>query len=122
MQAPVETIRVSQRARDILITLKRRTGIDQWNVLCRWALTTSLSSESIPPKAPSADSNIEMTWKTFGGPISDELAAMVYLQAKKDGMPTDPDTIASYFRNHLERGISQITGVRDVSKLLNQSN
>lgn len=119
MKPPVETVRVSQRARDILITLKRRTGIEQWNVLCRWALITSLSSGSIPPQGPSADSNIEMTWKTFAGSISDELSTLITLQANRDGIGHDPEKLAVYFRNHLERGISQITGVKDLSKLLN---
>jgi DNA sulfur modification protein DndE len=118
MKAPVETVRVSQRAKDTLIKLKRRTGIEQWNVICRWALCTSLSSEHPPTEGPIADSNIEMTWKTFGGPIADELSALIHLRADIDGVPKDSHHLAAYFRNHLERGISQITGVKDLSKLM----
>ena len=33
----IEHIRLSQHAKDQLIKLKRVTGIDHWNELCRWA-------------------------------------------------------------------------------------
>ena len=45
----IEHIRLSQQARDQLITLKRRTGIAHWNVLCRWALCRSLAEPAPPP-------------------------------------------------------------------------
>ena len=63
----VEHIRLSQKAKDQLIKLKRNTGIEQWNVLCRWAFCLSLSEASAPrvTKIPS-DSNVEMSWKVFG--------------------------------------------------------
>jgi len=65
----IDHIRLSQQAKDQLIKLKRVTGIEHWNVLCRWALCVSLAESSIPPaaKIPS-DSNVEMSWKVFGGP------------------------------------------------------
>ena len=34
-------VRVDERAKNQLTTLKRRTGIKNWNVLCRWALCVS---------------------------------------------------------------------------------
>ena len=34
----VEHIRLSKQAKNQLIKLKRVTGIEHWNVLCRWAL------------------------------------------------------------------------------------
>lgn len=46
----IETVRVSEKAKVQLITLKRRTGIQNWNVLCRWALCSSLA-ESLNPQA-----------------------------------------------------------------------
>ena len=37
----IKNFRVSAQARDQLIRLKSKTGIGQWNVLCRWALVVS---------------------------------------------------------------------------------
>jgi DNA sulfur modification protein DndE len=32
----IENVRISEKAKNQLITLKRRTGIQNWNTLCRW--------------------------------------------------------------------------------------
>ena len=72
----IEHIRLSQQARDQLITLKRRTGIAHWNVLCRWALCRSLAEPAKPPAIKlTLDSNVEMNWRTFGGDLGDVLWA-----------------------------------------------
>ena len=41
-------IRLSSQAKEQLIRLKTRTGIGQWNILCRWAFCLSLA-EPTPP-------------------------------------------------------------------------
>lgn len=108
---PVEHIRLSRTARDQLITLKRRTGIDHWNVLCRWALCRSLAEDAPPPAARlPADSNVEMTWKVFAGPYGDELWALLRQRCHNDGLPLDDDTMAAQFRLHLHRGIGYLVG------------
>ena len=64
----LEHIRVSKQAREQLIRLKRFTGIEHWNVLCRWAFCRSLAEPSVPPPARIVtDSNVEMSWRVFGG-------------------------------------------------------
>lgn len=107
----VEHICLSQQAKDQLIKLKRLTGIDHWNVLCRWAFCISLSEQSVPPaiKIPS-DSNVEMSWKVFGGRYADLYMAILKERCVQDGLGTDPDTIAQQFRLHLHRGIAYLSG------------
>lgn len=107
----IETVRVSEKARTQLITLKRRTGIQNWNVLCRWALCLSLSEKSEPPKEDiPADSSIEMTWKTFSGGEEELYLALIKLRAYKAGLPLEKDALNSYFRLHLHRGLSYLVG------------
>src|SRR3954469_3250895 len=69
---PPESVRIGSDVREQLITMKRRTGVMNWNVLCRWALCRSLA-ESTPPltTALSGDAAVEMTWKTFAGAAGD---------------------------------------------------
>lgn len=108
---PLDHIRVSQQARDQLITLKRRTGIQHWNVLCRWALCRSLAE---PAPAPAIklvlDSNVEMSWRTFSGELGDVLWALLKMRCHNDGLPLDEDTLAHQFRLHLHRGIGYLVG------------
>ena len=64
----IEHIRLAQTARDQLVTLKRRTGIAHWNVLCRWALCRSLAEPAPPPAVKLVlDSSVEMTGKRGSG-------------------------------------------------------
>ena len=112
---PIEHIRVSQQAREQLIRLKRHTGIDHWNVLCRWAFCRSLAEPSVPPPAryPS-DSNVEMSWRVFGGRHSDLFLALLKERCLADGLGVDDETLATYFRLHLHRGIAYLANDRSI--------
>jgi DNA sulfur modification protein DndE len=120
MNPPTETVRVSQRGKEILTRLKVKTGIEHWNVLCRWALCVSLQSDNAPPLLTSLqDSNIEMTWKTFAGSTSESLAAMVVMRAHVDRIDfSDSETLAKYFRSHLERGIAKLQAGKTLEDLV----
>lgn len=103
----IETIRLSEKEKQQLITLKRRTGVDNWNVLARWAFCLSLAEHTIPPlEVIPSNSSVEMSWKTFGGAMSDVLLALLRERAKTDGFPLDKTNELEYFRSHLHRGIS----------------
>jgi DNA sulfur modification protein DndE len=104
-----ETVRVSEKGKQKLIHLKRKTGIENWNILCRWALAKSLEEPSIPPEEEiESFSNIEMTWKTFGGKHADLYEAVFRERMHRDGIP-DAD-IYKWFTIHLHRGISYLNG------------
>ena len=114
----IEHIKVSQRAKDQLIKLKRVTRIEHWNVLCRWALCLSLSEQGIPPQSKiPADSNVEMSWKVFGGHYADLYMALMKERCVRDGLGADPETVAQQFRLHLTRGISYLAGNKDLRSI-----
>ena len=125
MSAPIEHIRLSQQAKDQLLKLKRKTGVQHWNMLCRWAFCISLAEPGIPPPAKiPADSSVEMTWKVFGGAYSDIYLALLKQRCQQDGLGTSDEVLASQFRLHLHRGIGylaadrQITGISSLLKRL----
>lgn len=108
----IEHIRLSQQARDQLIRLRRWTGIENWNVLCRWAFCISLAEPGIPPptKIP-ANSSVEMTWKVFGGAYHDIYLALLKERCHKDGLGTSDEVISAQFRLHLHRGIAYLAAL-----------
>ncbi len=118
----VKQIKLSNQAKEKLSRLKGKTGIKNWNVLCRWALCYSLKEGSIPTDIPIVqDSNVEMSWYTFGGENSDLYEALVIAWCKSKGISLDHDTVAKYFKLHLERGISYLCGtnfIRSINDLL----
>ncbi len=114
----LEHIRLSQQAKGQLVRLKRMTGIEHWNVLCRWALCVSLAEQSVPPSANiPADSNVEMSWKVFSGRYADLYLALLKERCMSDGLGTNPDTLAHQFRLHLHRGISYLAGDTRLRKI-----
>lgn len=119
---PPDRLRLSQSARDQLLTLKRRTGIRHWNVLCRWAFCRSLAEPSPPPQIdPPADSAVEMTWQVFGGSAADVYAAALRYRCLIDGLDDDPPTLNAQLRFHLHRGVGYLVAdsrIRDISGLL----
>lgn len=107
----IKQIRVSQQAKDHLARLKGKTGIKNWNVLCRWALCYSLSEYTLPTDvALVADSNLEMSWMTFGGDYYEIYDALIRAWCIRMNLPTDDETISKYFRLNLERGIAYLCG------------
>lgn len=118
MEPPIDRIRISQNAREQLLKLKRATHIENWNVLCRWALCKSLA-EPTPPSIINivTDSNVEMTWQVFAGNLSDILIVALKQRCYNDGLSTDKETLATQFRLHLHRGIGYLAGDRNIKRL-----
>jgi len=118
MEPPIDRIKLSQSAKDQLTKLKRNTKIDQWNILCRWAFCCSLAEPSIPSPVPiPQDSNVEMTWRVFGGDIADILLIALKQRCHNDGLPLDKETLATQFRLHLHRGIGYLAGDQSIKKI-----
>jgi len=115
---PIEHIHLSQQAKDQLIKIKRGTGIQTWNTLCRWAFCLSLSEPGIPPptKIP-ADSSVEMSWKVFGGPLSDIYLALLKERCRRDQLEMTDEVLAAQFRLHLHRGIGYLAADKNLKSI-----
>lgn len=114
----VKQIKLSSVSKERLGRLKGKTGIKNWNVLCRWALCYSLSENTMPTDVPIvADSNVEMSWFTFGGEYSDIYDALMIAWCKKMNLPADEETLAKYFKLHIERGIAHLSGTNFIKNL-----
>ncbi len=118
----IKQIRLSNRAKERLSRLKGKTGIKNWNVLCRWAYCYSLKENTIPTSENiDGDSNVEMSWYTFAGEYSDLYEALIIAWCKRMGISTDNETMAKYIKMHIERGISYLSGtnfIKDLDSLL----
>jgi DNA sulfur modification protein DndE len=114
----IETVRLSEKGRVQLSNLKRKTGIQNWNVLCRWAFCLSLAEKSVPPEESiPSDSSVEMTWKTFTGGREEIYWGLLLVRARRDGIPFEREALGKYFRLHLHRGISYLNGSPSLRKI-----
>ena len=106
----VKNFKLSQPEKERLIRIKSKTGIQNWNILCRWALCWSLSEPSIPGGVdPLSDSNVEMDWSTFAGEYSEIYESIIRQRCLNDGLGSDAKILAKYFRLHLNRGINHFS-------------
>jgi DNA sulfur modification protein DndE len=122
---PLDHIKVSEKAKDQLVKLKRATGIQHWNVVCRWAFCTSLTEPTIPsPMKIPADSSVEMTWKVFGGAYEEIYLALLRERCMHDGLGTTDEVLSTQFRLHLHRGIGYLAaekGLKTIADLLRRA-
>lgn len=124
MKPPVETVRISRQAKDQLMKVKRYTGIENWNILCRWALCLSLRERTAPAAYNQPlEGGVEMTWKVFAGDQADVFAALLLFRAQQDDVPESPEGIAACLRAHLHRGIGYLASgnnQRDLSDFVSR--
>lgn len=118
----IKQIKLSSQAKEQLIRLKTRTGIQQWNILCRWAFCLSLREDTPPtPIDIPADSNVEMSWHVFGGEHHELYMGLLKERCVRDGAGLAPDAINRQFRLHLHRGISYLAtpnSIRNIGDLV----
>lgn len=104
----IDIIRLSEKQKQQLITLKRKTGIENWNVLCRWALCMSLADPTEPPKEDiPSDSNVEMAWKVFAGDQSEIIKALLLeaFHQRKNNKNVNTNDLTAFLKQHINRGI-----------------
>lgn len=116
----IKQIRLSNAAKDKLARLKGRTGIQNWNTLCRWAFCYSLKEGSIPTDIEiDSDSNVEMSWFTFAGENHELYEALIKEWCLENNLPLDEKTLSKYFKLHLERGIGYLSGTNFIKNIKN---
>ena len=114
----LKQIKLSNVSKDRLSCLKGKTGIANWNILCRWAVCYSLKENTVPTDVSIInDSNVEMSWYTFGGEYSDLYEALIKAWCIQKGFDTDDETLAKYFKLHLERGIAYLSGTNFIKSI-----
>lgn len=118
----IKQVRLSSQAKEQLTRLKMRTGITQWNILCRWAFCLSLRQPSSPtPVEIPADSNVEMTWQVFGGDAQELYLALLKERCERDGLGSSEEIVSRQFRLHLHRGIGYLAtpqAIRSITDLV----
>ena len=114
----IETVRISKTGKDQLATLKRRTKVPTWNVLCRWAFCVSLR-EPTPPHSFRLETGfpIEMTWKTFAGEHEGVVWALLLERSRKDGIPLNEESVATNLHLHIHRGLSYLVEMQETSSI-----
>ena len=114
----VKQIRLSTASKEKLSRLKGKTGIKNWNVLCRWAFCFSLHEGTVPTDVPIvADSNVEMSWYTFTGEYSEIYESLMTAWCLEKEIEPTEENLSKYFKLHLERGIAYLSGTNYIKSI-----
>jgi DNA sulfur modification protein DndE len=110
----MERIRLTGAARNQLVTLKRRTGIEHYNILCRHALCLSLANSSIPPlEAFDYAGGIDIDWRTFTGGQEALYHNLLVTRLIVEGERVDDEAVRLTLVRHVHRGLSYLVSRRE---------
>jgi DNA sulfur modification protein DndE len=114
----IENVRIDEHGREQLIWLKRHTKIETFNILCRWALCTSLAEPTRPPvRVFKGEAAVDMTWRVFGGSQHELYLALVKARCRRDGLPADDQTLQDQFRLHVHRGLGYLAADKELRSI-----
>jgi DNA sulfur modification protein DndE len=110
----MDRIRLNATAKNQLATLKRRTGIDHNNALCRHALCISLANPSVPPlEAYSFGGGIEIDWRTLTGGQDALYLNVLVIRILSEGRKVTEEAVRQTLVQHVHRGLSYLVSRRE---------
>jgi DNA sulfur modification protein DndE len=109
MSALIERVKISADGKHQLSTLKRRTGIEHYNIICRHALCASLANTSrVPPEALQYTGGLEIDWQTLGGEAAATLQNLLIVRALEEEGDASPIAVRKTLQAHLHRGLAYL--------------
>lgn len=110
----IDRLRLTAGAKQQLITLKRRTGIEHYNVLCRHAMCLSLANPAPAPDEHLQFANgLEIDWKTFAGDADTTYLNVLVVRSLADEGDASPATVRRTLMQHVHRGLSYLVSRQD---------
>jgi DNA sulfur modification protein DndE len=119
----MERIKLTAAAKNQLATLKRRTGIEHNNAICRHALCISLANPSVPPEENFAYAGgLEIDWRTLTGGQDDLYTNLLIVRLQSEGKRISEESIRQTFLLHVHRGLSYLMARREEDLLSELAN
>lgn len=115
----IDRIRLTAAAKNQLIALKRKTGMEHYNALCRHAFCLSLANPSVPPReAFNFNGGIDIDWRTFTGGHEVLYLNLLLQRMYVDDLPFDEVIARQILAQHLHRGLSYLSSRKEDDLLL----
>lgn len=110
----MERVKLTYAARNQLVTIKRRTGIEHYNAICRHALCISLANPSVPPNENfSFSGGLEIDWRTLTGGQENLYTNLLIVRLLSEGTGVSEESIRQAFLLHVHRGLSYLVARRE---------
>ena len=114
----IESLKLSERSSNEISTIKRNTKIETMNIICRWALTVSLSSDLPRPPLAKEDKIIrEIDWKIFAGDYEYLIMALLKERISQEKIELTNESLNDQLRAHVQRGLSLIASQKKIRSI-----
>ena len=110
----IDRIRLTSAAKIQLSTLKRKTGMEHYNAICRHALCLSLAESSLLPDEDfNFSGGVEIDWRVFTGGYEELYLNLLLLRLQQDGVEVSVENVRRLCISHIHRGLSYLAGKND---------
>lgn len=115
----MERIKLTATAKTQLATLKRRTGIEHNNAICRHAMCISLANPSTPPDETfSFSGGIEIDWRTLTGGQDALYYNLLVVRLLTEKKRVTEELVRQACVMHTHRGLSYLVSRREEDLLV----
>ena len=106
MEIKLDTIRTTLGVKYTLNRLKQLTGIETWNVLCRWAFCLSIKQENLPREIEENLDGLEIDYEVFVGKNKDIYTQLLINNLLKYKIEINKRNLSKYLYAHINRGVN----------------
>ena len=108
MEIKLDTVRTTLGVKHTLNRLKQLTGIETWNVLCRWAFCLSIKQENLPREIEETLDGVEIDYEVFAGKNKDIYTQLLINNLLKYKIEINKRNLSKYLYAHINRGVNII--------------
>lgn len=106
MSIKLEALKTTTHIKNVLSSIKRVTGIEYWNVICRWALCISLKQKSLPRLVEEKLDGVEIDYDVFVGKNNSIYTQLLINNLIKHNIEVTKSNVYKYLYAHVNRGVS----------------
>ena len=108
MDVKIETLRTTTNVKNLLTRIKGVTGIQYWNVICRWGLCLSIKQSTLPRLIEEKLDGIEIDYDVFVGKNKIIYTQLLINDLQKHKIEVTKENLYKYLYAHVNRGVSII--------------
>ena len=108
MDVKIETLRTTTNVKNLLTRIKGVTGIQYWNVICRWGLCLSIKQSTLPRIIEEKLDGIEIDYDVFVGKNKIIYTQLLINDLQKHKIEITKENLYKYLYAHVNRGVSII--------------
>ena len=106
MEIKLDTVRTTLGVKNTLNRLKQLTGIETWNVLCRWAFCLSIKQENLPREIEETLDGLEIDYEVFVGKNKDIYTQLLINNLLKHKIEINKRNLSKFLYAHINRGVN----------------